>query len=50
MKKLIHYLNSKRKKLNKKYLPLHEPEITKRDQKVLKGLKSGFVSTAVKIL
>lgn len=49
MKKLIHYLNSKRKKLNKKYLPLHEPEITKRDQQeVLKGLKSGFVSTAGK--
>ena len=47
MKKLIDYLNSRRKKLKKKYLPLHEPEISKKDEKeVLKGLKTGYVSTS----
>ncbi len=47
MKKLIDYLNLRRKKLKKKYLPLHEPEISKKDEKeVLKGLKTGFVSTS----
>lgn len=49
MKKLIDYLNYKRKKLKKKNLPLHEPEISRKDfQEVFKGLKTGYVSTAGK--
>ena len=49
MEKLIKYFISKRKKLKKKYLPLHEPSLSKKDEiKVIKGLKSGFVSTAGK--
>ena len=49
MQEIIKYLNSRRKKLNKKVLPLHEPEISKKDQlEVIAGLKTGFVSTAGK--
>lgn len=49
MNSIIDYLRSRRKKLKKKFLPLHEPEITKQDQEeVLKGLKTGYVSTAGK--
>ena len=47
MNKLINYLIAKKKKLRKNYLPLHEPNISKKDEiEVMKGIKSGFVSTA----
>ena len=49
MKKLIKFFNLRRKNLRKKYLPLHEPFISIHDQKqIIKGIKSGFVSTAGK--
>lgn len=49
MKKLIDYLKLRRKKLKKNFLPLHEPEISRKDyQEVLNGLKTGYVSTAGK--
>ena len=36
-------------KLKKYFLPLHEPNISKDDkQEVMKGIESGFVSTAGK--
>ena len=47
MKKLLNYLISKRKKLKKNSLPLHEPNLTKKDEReVIKGMRTGFVSTA----
>ena len=47
MEKLINYLTLKKKKLKKKYIPLHEPNINSLDEKeIIKGLKTGFVSTA----
>ena len=49
MKKLLNYLISKRKKLKKNSLPLHEPNLTKKDEReVIKGMRTGFVSTAGK--
>ena len=49
MNKLIKYFISRKKKLAKIYLPLHEPNISKDDEKeVVKGIKSGFVSTSGK--
>ena len=49
MKKLINYLNSKRSKLGKINLPLHEPDIDVEDQKeVIKCLRSGYVSSVGK--
>ena len=47
MKKLIDYLNYKRKNL-KKNLPLHELKFQEDFQEVFKGLKTGYVSTAGK--
>ena len=47
MKKLLNYLISKRKKLKKNSLPLHEPNLTKVDEReVINGIRTGFVSTA----
>ena len=47
MEKLINYLTLKKKKLKKKYIPLHEPNISNLDkQEIIKSLKTGFVSTA----
>ena len=47
MKKLLNYLVLKRKKLKKNLLPLHEPNLTKIDEReVIKGMRTGFVSTA----
>ena len=47
MEKLINYLTLKKKKLKKKYIPLHEPNISSLDEKeIIKSLKTGFVSTA----
>ena len=47
MKKLLNYLELKRKKLKKNLLPLHEPNLTKIDEReVIKGMRTGFVSTA----
>ena len=49
IEKIINYLNIRRKKLNKKNLPLHEPDITKADQnEVIKSLKTGYVSSVGK--
>ena len=49
MKDLINYFNSIRVKLGKSNLPLHEPDIDYKDQKeVIKGLKSGYVSSVGK--
>ena len=49
MKKLLNYLVLKRKKLKKNLLPLHEPNLTKIDEReVIKGMRTGFVSTAGK--
>ena len=49
MKKLLNYLEKKRKKLKKSFLPLHEPEINRQDQiKVLQDLKTGYVSSVGK--
>ena len=49
MKKLLNYLEKKRKKLKKSFLPLHEPEINHQDQiKVLQALKTGYVSSVGK--
>ena len=49
MKDLIDYLGLIRIKLGKSYLPLHEPDIDYKDQKeVIKGLKSGYVSSVGK--
>ncbi len=49
MKKLINFLISKKKKLGKKFLPLHEPSIDMSDKKlIIKGINSGYVSTAGK--
>ncbi len=49
MNNLLNFLNKRRKQLNKSFLPLHEPNITSIDRKhVVKGLKTGFVSTAGK--
>jgi len=49
MKRLIDYFVQKKKKLNKQFIPLHEPDIANFDVKeVVKGLKTKFVSTAGK--
>jgi perosamine synthetase len=49
MKNLIEYFVKKKKKLKKQFLPLHEPNLTKSDEKeIINGLKTGFVSTAGK--
>ena len=49
MEKLIKFLNSKKNKLSKKFLPLHEPDINFDDQKeLIKILKSGYVSSVGK--
>ena len=46
MENLINFLNAKKKKLNKSFLPLHEPDINIDDQKeLMKILKSGYVSS-----
>ena len=47
MDKLIKFLVLRKKKLKKKYLPLHEPYLSKSDEKeILNGIKTGYVSTA----
>lgn len=49
MENLINFLNLKKKKLNKNFLPLHEPDIGVDDQKeLIKILKSGYVSSVGK--
>lgn len=49
MEKLIEFLNLKKNKLNKSFLPLHEPDINVDDQKeLIKILKSGYVSSVGK--
>jgi len=46
MEKLINFLKSKKNKLNKIFLPLHEPAINIKDKKeLIKVLKSGYVSS-----
>ena len=46
MNTLLTFLEKKRKKLKKIFLPLHEPNINSQDQKkVLKILKTGYVSS-----
>ena len=51
MENLINFLNAKKKKLNKSFLPLHEPDINIDDQKeLMKILKSGYVSSIGKYI
>ena len=46
MNNLISYFKNRKKKLGKRTLPLHEPEINSGDKKeILKSLNSGYVST-----
>ena len=49
MQKLLKYLLYKKSALKKNFLPLHEPDISKLDQKeITKIIKSGFVSSVGK--